>query len=141
MQTSSYVDKDKWDDLASKTQVINIRTKGTYKPIPKPVCPPVNCKPCCDLDEPVCPIDHQPLPVPCELCPINKINPDNNGNHQCNNCQHNSSTYGTPGITEIEIPEKETINVDIKPKTVKKTAVKKTTKRITKKATNKKTKE
>lgn len=142
MQTSSHVDIDNWDDLASKKQIINIRTKGTYKPIPKPVCPIDIIKPC-DLDNPVCPIDNSPLPVPCELCPVNDIINESDKCHNCHNTKiDDSSLYGSRGVMEINLHNNESVNVDVKPKrttrkttTVKKTSSKKTTASKSKKTT------
>ena len=86
------------------------------------------------MDNPVCPIDNQPLPVPCNLCPVNDM--INENNQHCNNCQHNNQTdientsvYGN-NITEIDLSKNEPITID--EQTIKKTS-RKTTARKTKK--------
>lgn len=136
MQTSSHVEKDNWDDLASKQPIINIRTKGTYKPVSKPVIPSDIVKPC-DMDNPVCPIDNQPIPVPCNLCPVNDMINESDKCHNCHSLMDDSSLYGSRGIMEILLPEKEAVNVDVKTpkKTVRKTTS--TKKTSTKKTTSK----
>ena len=102
MQTASYIDIDNWDDLDKEPKIFNIRSKGTYKPLPKPICPPTSYKPCCDPN-PTCPIDNQPLPVPCDLCPIKDKLEEQNTQQctNCNNCNENDkTTYGLSTTSE-----------------------------------------
>ena len=102
MQTASYIDIDNWDDLDKESKFFNIRSKGTYKPLPKPICQPTSYKPCCDPN-PTCPIDNQPLPVPCDLCPI-KDKLEEQNTQQCSNCnncnENNKTTYGLSTTSE-----------------------------------------
>lgn len=111
MQTASYVDIDNWDDLIKEKDIVNIRPKGTYKPLPKPVYPPASYKPCCQPDA-KCPIDNQPLPVPCDLCPVKEqLDNMNTNNTNCNNCQNcnhvnnenNESVYGVSQESEDKL--------------------------------------
>jgi hypothetical protein len=131
MQTSSHVEIDKWGDLNPYTPIMNIRTKGTYQPKPKPVCPDNIIKPCCGEIK-NCPIDNQPIPAPCDLCPINDIINDNTDNTAEHNCHCQQGTYGvvnTPTVDK-ELLEQKTVKVNID-KTPKKPA-----KRGRKKKTN-----
>ena len=87
MQTASYVDIDNWEDIDPRATISNIRPKGTYKPVVQPETKPVV--------PPTCPIDNQPIPVPCDLCPVNNME----------ECQNNPATYGSPEPVPMPVAE------------------------------------